>query len=62
MKNDELKIYRGEDFVISDYIKIHQPSLDEICNYGEIEYFKMLYQLTATPQYNQYHLPITGIS
>lgn len=61
MKNDELKIYRGEDFVISDYIKIHQPSLDEICNYGEIEYFKMLYQLTATPQSMKFQLWEGGI-
>ncbi|MDY5212832.1 hypothetical protein [Intestinibacter sp.] len=26
-ENDELKIYRGEDFVVSKYIKIHQPTL-----------------------------------
>lgn len=48
--NDELKIYRGEDFVVSEYITIHQPSLNEICNYGEKEYYSMIYNLTATPQ------------
>ena len=48
--NDELKIYRGEDYVVSNYIKIHQPTLDEICNYGEREYYSMVYNLTATPQ------------
>jgi len=48
--NDELKIYRGEDFIVSKYIKIHQPSLSEICNYGEQEYYSMIYHLTATPQ------------
>lgn len=48
--NDELKIYRGEDFIISKYIHIKQPSLDEICDYGEQDYYSMLYQLTATPQ------------
>ena len=48
--NDELKIYRGEDYVISNHIKIHQPTLDEICNYGEREYYSMVYNLTATPQ------------
>lgn len=48
--NDELRIYRGEDFVISEHIKIHQPTLSEICDYGETEYYTMLYQLTATPQ------------
>lgn len=48
--NDELKIYRGEDFIISDYIKIHQPTLNEITDYGECDYYSMIYQLTATPQ------------
>lgn len=50
MINDELKVYRGEDFVVSKYIVIHQPSLSEICDYGEQEYYSMIYQLTATPQ------------
>ncbi len=48
--NDELKIYRGEDFIVSNHIKIHQPTLDEICEYGEKDYYQMLYMLTATPQ------------
>ena len=49
-RNDELKIYRGEDFVVSKYIRLHQPSLGEICDYGEQEYYSMIYNLTATPQ------------
>ena len=48
--NDELKIYRGEDYVVSNYIKIHQPTLNEICDYGERDYYSMVYNLTATPQ------------
>ena len=50
MINDELKIYRGDDYVVSKHITIHQPSLSEICEYGEHEYYSMLHQLTATPQ------------
>lgn len=50
MYNDELKIYRGEDFVVSKHITIHQPTLNEITDYGEVDYYTMLYQLTATPQ------------
>ncbi len=46
---DELKIYRGEDFKISNGINIHQPSLDEICKFGEQKYFSMIYSLTSTP-------------
>lgn len=48
--NDELKIYRGEDFHLSDYITLHQTSLGEICDYGESNYFSMIYNITATPQ------------
>lgn len=48
--NDELKIYRGEDFVISKYITIHQPTLGEICDFGENKYFSMIRGIVATPQ------------
>lgn len=50
MYNDELAVYRGKDFIVSKYIKIHQPSLSEICDYGEKEYYSMIYNLTSTPQ------------
>ena len=48
--NDELKIYRGEDYVVSKYITIHQPTLGEICDFGEKDYYSMIYNFTATPQ------------
>lgn len=60
-ENDELKIYRGEDFVISEHIIIHQPTLDEICRYGEKEYYFMVHQLTATPQSMKWQLWDIGI-
>lgn len=47
---DELKLYRGEDFIISNYIKIRQPTLLEVCEYGEQDYYSMIHLLTATPQ------------
>ena len=49
-RNDELKIYRGEDFIISKHIILHQATLNEICDYGEREYYSMVYNFTATPQ------------
>lgn len=61
LENDELKIYRGEDYVISKHIILHQPSLSEICNYGEQEYYSMIYQLTATPQSMKVQLWDMGI-
>lgn len=59
--NDELRLYRGEDFVVSKHIVIHQPSLSEICDYGEREYYSMIYQLTATPQSMKVQLWDMGI-
>ena len=49
-RNDELKIYRGADFVISKHIILHQATLNEICDYGERDYYSMIYNFTATPQ------------
>ena len=49
-RNDELKIYRGEDFVVSKHIVLHQATLNEICDYGERDYYSMIYNFTATPQ------------
>lgn len=60
-KNDELKMYRGEDYVVSDKIIITQPTLGEICDYGEEEYYSMIYQLTATPQSMKWQLWEMGI-
>ena len=61
MPKDELKLYRGEDFIISDHIHIHQPTLNEICDYGEADYYAMIYQLTATPQSMKAQLWDAGI-
>ena len=61
MPKDELKLYRGEDFIVSDHIHIHQPTLNEICDYGEADYYTMIYQLTATPQSMKAQLWDAGI-
>lgn len=61
MEQDALKIYRGEDFVVSDHIIIHQATLNEICDYGECDYYSMIYQLTATPQSMKVQLWDIGI-
>ncbi len=61
LENDELKIFRGEDFIVSKHIIIHQPLLSEICDYGERDYYSMIYQLTATPQTMKVQLWDMGI-
>lgn len=61
MDIDELKIYRGNDIVISDYIKIHIPTIDEICNYGEQQYNSMVYTLTSVGANLKWQLADIGV-
>lgn len=46
---DELKLFRGKDYQVNDYINIHQPTLEEICDYGEQKYYSMVSTICATP-------------
>lgn len=46
---DELQLYFGDDYIINDYIKIHQPTIDEVIKYGESNYFSTVYSITAIP-------------
>lgn len=46
---DELKVYRGDDYVINDKIIIKQPRIGEIVDYGEKKYFKMIQGICSTP-------------
>ena len=46
---DKLQLLRGNDYVITKYLKIHQPTLDEIYKYGEQEYYSMVSTLSAIP-------------
>lgn len=60
--NDELQIYRGKDFYVKDGIHMHQPTLDEICEYGEQEYFNMIHVLTAVGADMKWQLDEIGIN
>ena len=46
---DELQMYFGDDYIINDKIKIHQPTIDEVVKYGEAKYFSTIHTLTAIP-------------
>lgn len=59
--NDELKIYGGDDFIINDKIKIKQPTLREIREFGEQKYFSFINGFTATPTDMKYQLHKMGI-
>lgn len=59
--NDELQIYRGSDFYITDDIYVKQPTVNDICDFGEERYLRMVTQLTSVPQNSIYMLYKMGI-
>ena len=46
---DELKLYLGSDIKIASGITLYQPTIGEIANYNEAEYFSMAQTLCSTP-------------
>lgn len=46
---DSLFLYFGDDYVINKKIKLMQPTIGQIVDYGESSYFSMIHQLTAIP-------------
>ena len=44
---DELSIYRGRDIQITNTIKITQPTLGQIEEFGEQKYFSAIHTLTS---------------
>lgn len=46
---ESLFLYFGDDFVINDKIKLTQPTIGQVADYGEAEYFSMIHTITAIP-------------
>lgn len=46
---DELQMFFGEDYKVNDYITIHQPTIGEIVEFGERNYYSMVHALTCIP-------------
>ena len=46
---DDLKLYIGDDFVINDNIKVCQPTIREIAEFGERDFFSVVHTITAIP-------------
>lgn len=44
---DSLFLYFGDDYVINDKIKIMQPTIGQIVDYGEATYFSMVHTISA---------------
>lgn len=59
---DELKMYFGEDYYINDKIKISQPTIGDIVEFGEREYYSMVYTLTCIPSDMKSQLDDMGIN
>lgn len=58
---DELRAYRGTAFDIEEGITVRQPTLGEICDYGEREYYQMVYTLTSVGADLKWQLDTAGI-
>ena len=46
---ESLFLYFGDDYVINDSIKLKQPTIGQVVDYGEASYFSMVHTLTAIP-------------
>lgn len=44
---DDLRIYRGKDIYITDKIIVTQPTIDQIIEFGEKQYFQAVHCLTG---------------
>lgn len=49
MDVDDLKLYIGDDFVINDKVKIFQPTIRTIAEFGERDFFSIVHTITAIP-------------
>lgn len=46
---DELQLYFGSPYVINDYVTIRIPTVGEVVQYGEKQYYSMIQRITAIP-------------
>ena len=46
---DDLKLYIGDDYVINENIKVLQPTIRQIAEFGEREFFSVVHTITAIP-------------
>lgn len=58
---DLLKVYFGDPYPINDKIIIHQPSIRDIIDYGEKEFFAVLFMFIGNTTYRKLFLWDKGI-
>lgn len=60
-KYDILKMYFGEDYWVTDKIVIHQPTIQDIIDYGESRFWALVSYLCANPTSMRLELWKSGI-
>lgn len=58
---DPLKMYFGDDFIINDKIKVLQPTIGQVADYGEQTYFATAHTICSTPSDIKLQLNDMGI-
>ena len=56
---DELQLYIGDDYVINDKIRVLQPTIKQIAEFGEKEFFSVVHTVTAIPSDSVVFQPVT---
>lgn len=60
-EKEKIALYRGRDIAINEYINIHVPTLDEIFEYGEREYFSFINTICSVGADLKWQLDEIGI-
>lgn len=58
---DDLKLYLGDPYVINDNITILQPTIKQIAEFGEKDFFSVVHTITAIPSDMKANLDDMGL-
>lgn len=61
LKFSELRMYFGDDYKVNDFISIHQPTIQEIIDFGEDEMYHSVSPFTGNPTTYRLQLWDAGI-
>ena len=58
---DDLKLYIGDEYVINEHISVLQPTIKNIAEFGEKEFFSVLHTVVAIPSDMKANLDDMGL-
>lgn len=61
MEIDKLKLYRGNPYIVNEHIQIHMPTLGEIVDYGEQDFYSMCFTIVEQPTNMKWQLWDVGV-